>query len=139
MCLIDGIHHSHYDERMTDDAPIFAYEAQNFQTGYGGRVFADGRYELYDNWQPGAGEPQWETFDPFTPEQITQITAAVDKASAANLPDHVETSVPPAPDAGVAKVTLGGRQIVIDEWPQGALTEINAIMDLITEFRKPEA
>jgi hypothetical protein len=114
---------------------LFAYEAGNHVHQYGGRVFGDGRYELYSAAKPGE-EPQWTAYDPFTPEQVDEVGEAVDRALAAGIPDRVPGSDPPTPDAGRATFTLRGRKIAVDEYPTAAPSEIEAILELIARLRK---
>ena len=114
---------------------LFAYEAGNHVHQYGGRVFGDGRYELYSAAKPGE-EPQWTAYDPFTPELVDEIGAAVDRALAASIPDRVPGSDPPTPDAGRATFTLRGRKIAVDEYPSAAPGEIETILNLIARLRK---
>ena len=114
---------------------LFAYEAGNHVHRYGGRVFGDGRYELYSAARPGAA-PDWTAYEPFTPEQIDEIGAAVDQALAADLPDEVPAGDPPTPDAARATFTLRGRPIAVGEYPKAAPAELERILDLIARLRK---
>ncbi|MDA0183296.1 hypothetical protein OJ997_23495 [Solirubrobacter phytolaccae] len=108
---------------------LFAYEVGNHLHRYGGRVFEDGRYELF------SGEPDWETFEPFTPDQVEQIAAAVDKAE--SLPGEIKGgSDPIPPDTARATFTLRGREVVVDEYPQASPPELEAILELIARLRK---
>lgn len=109
---------------------LFAYEAGNHMHSYGGRVFGDGRYELY------SGARDWTAYDPFTPEQIDEIGAAVDRALAANIPDTVPAGDPPTPDAARATFTLRGRKIAIGEYPKMAPRQLEEILELIARLRK---
>lgn len=109
---------------------LFAYEAGNHAHQYGGRVFGDGRYELY------SGGNDWTAYDPFTPEQVAEIGAAVDRALAANLPDTIPAGDPPTPDAARATFTLRGRKIAIGEYPKMAPRQLEEILELIARLRK---
>ena len=135
---------------MNNSEVIFSYEAGNYQKVYGARIFADGRYELYDlemppgaQWNPynaasvevPGGGPQWSAYTPFTPDQMKEIHTAIDKVSTANIPDHIDGSKPIPPDSDSAKVMFGGRKIVIDEWPKVVPAELNELLDLISKFR----
>ena len=114
---------------------LFAYDAGNHVHQYGGRVFGDGRYELYSGANPGE-KPEWTSYDPFTPEQVDEIAAAVDRALAAGIPDQVPGSDPPTPDAGRATFTLRDRKIAVDEYPNAAPNEIERILEEIARLRK---
>jgi hypothetical protein len=109
---------------------LFAYEAGNHAHQYGGRVYGDGRYELY------SGGNDWTAYDPFTPEQVAEIGAAVDRALAANLPDTIPAGDPPTPDAARATFTLRGRKIAIGEYPKMAPRQLEEILELIARLRK---
>jgi hypothetical protein len=117
------------------DGLIVAYEAGNHLYRYGGRVFGDGRYELYSTAQQ-TGPAPWKSYDAFTPEQVDEIGAAVDRALDANIPDHVPGSDPPPPDAPSATFTLKGRTIKVDEWPKAAPAELERILERIAQLRK---
>jgi hypothetical protein len=104
---------------------LLSYEAGNHLHHYGGRVYRDGRYELRDD-----DEPQWAAYDPFTPEQVREIEAAID---ALNVPDHISGDRPP--DAATATFVLKGRTVQVDEWPKAA-PELAALLDKIAELRK---
>src|SRR4051812_32991320 len=104
---------------------LVSYEAGNHLHHYGGRVYKDGRYELRDD-----DEPQWTAYDPFTPEQVGQIEAAID---ALRVPDHIRGDRPP--DAATATFVLKGRTVQVDEWPKAA-PELAALLDTIAELRK---
>ena len=80
--------------------------------------------------------PDWTAYDPFTPEQIDEIGAAVDQALAADLPDQVPAGDPPTPDAARATFTLRGRPIAVGEYPKAAPAELERILDLIARLRK---
>jgi hypothetical protein len=110
---------------------LLAYEAGNHLHHYGGRVFADGRYELHST--AGEDKPQWKAYEPFTPEQIAAIRHAIE--ATADLPDHIEGSDPPPPDAANATFTLGGRTIEVDEWPKAA-PRLEALLTTIAQLRK---
>ena len=110
---------------------LFAYEAGNHLHRYGGRVFEDGRYELF------SGEPDWEAFEPFTAEQVDQIAAAVDDAS--GLPDEVKGSGTPPPDVARATFTLRDQQVVVDQYPRASPPELEAILELIARLRRKPA
>lgn len=115
-------------EPARDDGVLFAYEAGNHLHSYGGRVHGDGRYELF------SGDPKWEAFEPFTPEQVEQIGAAVDKAR--GLPEEIRGSDPPPPDAARATFTLRDHRVVVDEYPKASPPELEAILELIARLRK---
>jgi hypothetical protein len=104
---------------------LLSYEAGNHLHHYGGRVYADGRYELRDD-----DEPQWTAYDPFTPEQVGEIEAAID---ALDVPGHISGDRPP--DAATATFVLKGRTVKVDEWPKAA-PELAALLDRISELRK---
>jgi hypothetical protein len=106
---------------------LLSYEAGNHLHSYGGRVYKDGRYELSSD-----DDPDWTAFDPFTPEQVEAIEAAIDRLE---VPDHIEGSDPPPPDASTATFTLKGRTIEVDEWPKAA-PELEGLLDTIAELRK---
>jgi hypothetical protein len=106
---------------------LLTYEAGNHLHHYGGRVYKDGRYEL-----SSGDDPDWTAFDPFTPEQIAQIEAAIDRLE---VPDHIKGSDPPPPDASTATFTFKGRTIKVDEWPKAA-PQLEALLDTIAELRK---
>jgi hypothetical protein len=108
---------------------LLSYEAGNHLHQYGGRVYRDGRYELRDD-----DDPEWTAFDPFTPDEIAEIEQAVDRASR-DLPDRIEGSDPPPPDASTARFTLKGRKVEVDEWPKAA-PQLEALLDKIAELRK---
>jgi hypothetical protein len=114
---------------------LFAYEAGNHLHQYGGRVFGDGRYESFSG-DKTDGAPDWTAYDPFTPQQVDEIGAAVDRALAANLPDHVRGSGPPPPDADDATFTLRGRKIVVDVYPKASPKELEDILALISRLRR---
>jgi hypothetical protein len=110
---------------------LFAYEAGNHLHRYGGRVFGDGRYELY-------GKDGWTAYDPLTPPQVDEIGTAVDAALAADLPDRISQGTP-APDAASASFTLRGRKIVVDEYPRDAPPELEHVLDTIAALRRKPA
>jgi len=112
---------------------LFAYHVGNHLHSYGGRVFEDGRYELFN------GQPDdWEAFEPFTPAQVEEIGAAVDRAN--GLPDTIPAkSDPIPPDTARATFTLRDREIEVEEYPQGAPAELEAILELIARLRKKPA
>jgi hypothetical protein len=110
---------------------LLAYEAGNHLHHYGGRVFADGRYELHST--AGEAKPQWKTYEPFTPEQVATIEAAIDATT--DLPAHIAGSDPPPPDASNATFTLKGRTIEVDEWPKAA-PRLEQLLTTIAELRK---
>jgi len=112
---------------------VLAYEAGNHLHRYGGRVFGDGRYELYSTEQPGDA-PQWTPYDPFTPEQVAEIRAEVDRL-AGELPDRVAGGDPPSPDQPSAIFTLNGRRVEVAPWPEAA-PELEALLNRIAELRK---
>ena len=74
------------------DGLLVSYEAGNHLHRYGGRVFADGRYELFT--ASGQQRPGWTSYEPFTPDQVEEIRGAVDEALAAELPDRVSADPP---------------------------------------------
>jgi hypothetical protein len=104
---------------------LVSYEAGNHLHHYGGRVYKDGRYELRDD-----DDPQWTAFDPFTPEQVERIEAAID---ALDIPDHISGDRPP--DAATATFEFRGRTVKVDEWPKAA-PQLSALLDTIAELRK---
>lgn len=112
---------------------LLAYEAGNHLHRYGGRVFADGRYELFT--ASGQERANWTAYDPFTPEQVQQIREAVDDALDAGLPDRVAADPPPL-DAPTARFTLGDREIVVADWPANAPPELERLLDRIGELRR---
>jgi hypothetical protein len=114
---------------------LLAYEAGNHQHRYGGRVFADGRYELYSTSEPLA-DPDWKAYEPFTAEQLEEIRQQVDEALAAGLPSRISAGDPPPPDAATARFTLGDREIVVGNWPANAPPEIEALLDRIAALRR---
>jgi len=107
---------------------LFAYEAGNHLHQYGGRVFEDGRYELF------SGEPDWEAFEPFTADQVEQIGAAVDEAM--DLPGEIRGGGTPPPDVARATFTLRDKDVVVDQYPRASPPELEAILDLIARLRK---
>ena len=104
---------------------LLSYEAGNHLHHYGGRVYKDGRYELRDD-----DDPQWTAFDPFTPEQVAEIEAAID---ALEVPEHITGERPP--DGATATFELKGRTVKVDEWPKAA-PALSALLDKIAELRK---
>lgn len=112
---------------------VLSYEAGNHLHRYGGRVFGDGRYELYSTQRPGDA-PGWKPYDPFTPEQVAEIAAEVDRL-AGELPDRVEGSGTPAADQPSAIFTLRGRRVEVAQWPEAA-PDLEALLDRIAELRK---
>jgi hypothetical protein len=116
------------------DGLLVSYEAGNHLHRYGGRVFADGRYELFT--ASGQERPEWTAYDPFTPEQVAEIRGAVDDALAAGLPSEVSAGDPPPLDAPTAHFTLGDRDIVVADWPANAPPELERLLDRIRELRR---
>jgi len=113
------------------NGPLFAYEAGNHLHQYGGRVYHDGRYELFSSEQPG-GPKAWESFEPFTAEQVEKIRAAVNDAR--DVP--AENGGSPPPDAVRATFDLDGRKVVVVDYPRAAPPELEAILETITKLRK---
>jgi hypothetical protein len=118
------------------DALLLSYEAGNHLHRYGGRVFADGRYELYST-ADQVSEPNWTVREPFTPAQIDEIRAAVDAALAAGLPDRVPADGPPPPDADTARFVLRDRAIVVEDWSGAPPPELQGLVDRIAQLRRP--
>jgi hypothetical protein len=110
---------------------VLTYEAGNHLHHYGGRVYADGRYELHST--AGQGKPRWKTYEPFTPEQVEEIEREV--AATADLPAHIDGSDPPPPDAATATFTLDGRRVEVDEWPKAA-PRLEQLLTTIAQLRK---
>jgi hypothetical protein len=113
---------------------LFAYEAGNHLHSYGGRVYRDGRYELFSTDHPGAAR-EWESFAPFTPRQIDEIEARVDAAK--TLPREIKGD--PPPDAARATFSLDGHTVVIDDYPRTAPQALEAILETISELRSKPA
>lgn len=107
---------------------LFAYEAGNHLHRYGGRVYEDGRYELF------SGEPGWEAFEPFTADQVEQLAAAVDKAR--DLPAEIHGTGTPPPDVARATFTLRDKAVRVDQYPRASPPELEAILELIARLRK---
>ena len=123
-------------DRVADpggDGLLVSYEAGNHLQRYGGRVFADGRYELFT--ASGEQRPKWTPYEPFTPDQVQEIRTAVDEALDAGLPDRV-TAEPPPLDAPTARFTLGDREIVVADWPANAPPELERLLERIGELRR---
>ena len=119
---------------MTAEKPsdvLFAYEAGNHLHQYGGRVYSDGRYELFSTEQPG-GPKEWESFAPFTAEQVEKIRAVVHEARDATRDN---TGTPP-PDSVRATFDLDGKTVTVDDYPRKAPPELEAILDTIAKLRK---
>ena len=114
------------------DGLLVSYEAGNHLHRYGGRVFADGRYELFT--ASGRQRPAWNSYEPFTPDQVKEIRGAVDEALAAGLPDRVLADPPPQ-DAPTARFTLGDREIVVVDWPANAPPELKRLLRKIQDLR----
>jgi hypothetical protein len=110
---------------------LFSYEAGNHLHAYGGRVYRDGRYELFSTAHPGAAH-EWEAFAPFTAHQIDEIEAMVDRAK--TLPGHIAAD--PPPDAARATFTLDGHTVVVDDYPRRSPPELEAILETIAQLRK---
>jgi hypothetical protein len=123
------------DPAVAADAPLLSYEAGNHLHRYGGRVFGDGRYDLYST-ADQVSEPEWSAREPFTPEQVEAIRAAVDGALAAGLPDRVPSDGPPPPDADSARFRLRDREIVVEDWSGSAPAELQRLLDRIAELRR---
>lgn len=124
-------------DRVADpggDGLLLSYEAGNHLHRYGGRMFADGRYELFS--ASGAERPEWTAYEPFTPDQVREIRGAVDAALAAGLPGRVPAGDPPPLDAPTARFTLGDRDIVVGNWPANAPPELERLLDRIQELRR---
>lgn len=115
------------------DGLLVSYEAGNHLHRYGGRVFADGRYELFT--ASGQQRPGWTSYEPFTPDQVEEIRGAVDEALAAGLPDRVSADPPPQ-DAPTARFTLGDREIVVADWPANAPPELERLLGRIRDLRR---
>jgi hypothetical protein len=99
-------------------------------------VFADGRYELFSTSHPRS-EPDWRAYEPFTPEQVEEIRGEVEEATAAGIPDRISAGDPPPPDAATATFTLlGGREIVVGNWPANAPAELERLLQRIAELRR---
>jgi hypothetical protein len=123
-------------DRVADpggDGLLVSYEAGNHLQRYGGRVFADGRYELFT--ASGQERPKWTPYEPFTPDQVQEIRSAVDEALDAGLPSRV-TADPPPLDAPTARFTLGDREIVVADWPAKAPPELERLLERIGELRR---
>ena len=118
------------------DGLLLSYEAGNHLHRYGGRVFADGRYELFT--ASGQERPKWTAYEPFTPDQVREIRGAVDEALAAELPSRV-TADPPPLDAPTAHFTLGDREIVVADWPANAPPELERLLERIARAAPPPA
>ncbi len=110
---------------------VFAYEVGNHLHQYGGRVHRDGRYELFSTEQPG-GAKAWESFAPFTAEQVERIRAVVHDAR--DVPGD-DAGTPP-PDAARGVFDLDGRTVTVDDYPRNAPPELEAILDTIAKLRK---
>lgn len=121
------------EERVAESGVLLAYEAGNHLHRYGGRVHADGRYELFSTDDANAA-PDWNAYEPFTAEQVEEIAALVDEASRA-VPDRLEPSGAPSPDAPVATFRLRDREVRVVEWPDSA-PELAALLDRIAELRR---
>jgi hypothetical protein len=122
---------------MSDDAqPLVLYETGNYQQRYGGRVFPDGRYELYDQIDTD-GKPLWTAYESFTPDHVTLIAAAVDKVLAAHLPADITGETPPVPDSSVGRFTLKGQEFTIVGYPNNTPPEIKQLVDLILKLHQP--
>jgi hypothetical protein len=115
------------DNAVATSDVLFQYDVGNHLHQYGGRVFSDGRYELY------AGTAHWERFDPFTPEQVAEIKAAVEQAQ--DLPAEIKDGTPP-PDAAKATFNLDGHRVVVDNYPKASPPAIERILERIAELRK---
>jgi hypothetical protein len=112
---------------------LVSYEAGNHLHRYGGRVFADGRYELFT--ASGLEDPKWTAYEPFTPDEVQEIRGAVDEALDAGLPSRVTTDPPPL-DAPTAHFTLGDREIVVAGWPANAPPELERLLERISDLRR---
>lgn len=110
---------------------LFTYEAGNHLHQYGGRVFRDGRYELFSTDQPG-GAHEWEAFAPFTQQQVDEIETRVDAAK--TLPPEIKGD--PPPDAARATFTLDGHTIVVEDYPRASPPQLEAILDTIARLRR---
>jgi hypothetical protein len=118
------------------DGLVIAYEAGNHLHRHGGRVFEDGRYELFSSSDPRA-KPDWKAYEPFTPEQVEQIRAEAERAAASGIPDRISAGEPPPPDAATAHFTLpGDREIVVGNWPANAPAELDRVLQRIAELRR---
>jgi hypothetical protein len=117
------------------NSELLRYEVFHFQGGYGGRIFEDGRYELYDNQAPGA-EPAWEAFDPFTSEQMRELDAMVDSITNSSLPERIQSADPIPPDSAHATFTLRGKRYAISNYTSAAPAEFIELIDRIAQLRK---
>jgi hypothetical protein len=111
---------------------VLAYEAGNHLHRYGGKVYADGRYELFST-SDTVHPPRWTSYEPFTREQVEEISRAVRELDA--LPEHIAGSDPPPPDAAKATFKLDGRTITVDEWPKAA-PELEDLLATIARLRR---
>jgi len=123
-------------DRVADpggDGLLVSYEAGNHLHRYGGRVFADGRYELFT--ASGRERPKWTAYEPFTSDEVGEIRGAVDEALDAGLPSRVTTDPPPL-DAPTAHFTLGDREIMVAGWPANAPPELERLLERISDLRR---
>lgn len=124
---------------MTDtNSELLRYEVWHFSGPYGGRVFTDGRYELYDRHTTGE-DPQWEAFEPFTPEQTTALATAVDALIQSLSPEDIERPTTVSPDSATATFVLRDKEYTITSYPFAAPVQFTELVELITTLRKPNS
>jgi hypothetical protein len=119
----------------SDSGILLAYEIGNYAFGYGMRVFEDGRYESHSTRAPK--QPEWESFERFTPEQMKEVRKEVDQAFSAGLPPKIPSPQRPPPDASTAKVTLRGQTCTVAAWPNPAAQHLQRLLARVADLHSP--